>query len=163
APITAGTRRAAGQTTSSTGGSSRSRTRGLTSRRRTAPNCAHASWAAARRTTPASCSRARPRTTTGARAGATTRSSRTCAVPAGRLRAETAVVAAGAYGSPGILLRSGVAGLPVGEGLLDHVGVGFSYEPTERMREEMLAFEASAPLWMGQVTIRARSSVCPED
>jgi choline dehydrogenase len=84
------------------------------------------------------------------------------ATATGELRAETVVVAAGAYGSPGILLRSGVAGLPVGEGLLDHVGVGFSYEPTERMREEMLAFEASAPLWMGQVTIRARSSVCPE-
>jgi choline dehydrogenase len=85
------------------------------------------------------------------------------ATATGELRAETVVVAAGAYGSPGILLRSGVAGLPIGEGLLDHVGVGFSYEPTKRMREEMLAFEASAPLWMGQVTIRARSSVCPED
>jgi choline dehydrogenase len=84
------------------------------------------------------------------------------ATAAGKLRADTVVVAAGAYGSPGILLRSGIAGLPVGEGLLDHVGVGFSYEPTERMREEMLAFEASAPLWMGQVTIRARSSACLE-
>jgi choline dehydrogenase len=80
----------------------------------------------------------------------------------GELRADTVVVAAGAYGSPGILLRSGIVGLPVGEGLLDHVGVGFSYEPTDRMREEMLAFEASAPLWMGQVTIRARSSACAE-
>ena len=85
------------------------------------------------------------------------------ATAAGELRADTVVVAAGAYGSPGILLRSGIAGLPVGEGLLDHVGVGFSYEPTERMRDEMLAFEASAPLWMGQVTIRARSSACPDD
>jgi len=81
---------------------------------------------------------------------------------AGDLRAETVVVAAGAYGSPGILLRSGIDGLPIGEGLLDHVGVGFSYEPTERMRAEMAAFEASEPLWMGQVTVRARTSMCGE-
>jgi choline dehydrogenase len=81
---------------------------------------------------------------------------------AGELRADTVVVAASAYGSAGILLRSGIDGLPIGEGLLDHVGVGFSYEPTERMREEMAAFEASEPLWMGQVTVRARSSACPE-
>lgn len=80
----------------------------------------------------------------------------------GELRAETVVVASGAYGSPGILLRSGVEGLPVGEGLLDHVGVGFAFEPTDRMREELAAFEASRPLWMGQVTVRGRSSACPE-
>jgi len=84
------------------------------------------------------------------------------ATSAGDLRAGTVVVAAGAYGSPGILLRSGIEGLPVGEGLLDHVGVGFSYEPSERMQAEMASFEGSAPLWMGQVTIRARSSLCPE-
>src|SRR5207237_1544783 len=76
----------------------------------------------------------------------------------GELQAETVVLAAGAYGSPGILLRSGIEGVPVGEGLLDHVGVGFSYEPTERMREEMAEFEASKPLWMGQVTVRGRTS-----
>ena len=43
----------------------------------------------------------------------------------------TSSLAAGAYGSPGILLRSGVGpqrGLPVGEGLIDHVGVGFGFE-----------------------------------
>src|SRR5205085_106400 len=81
----------------------------------------------------------------------------------GELRAATVVVAAGAYGSPGILLRSGIEGLPVGEGLLDHVGVGFAYEPTDEMREEMARFEASNPLWMGQVTVRGRSSACSED
>ena len=55
------------------------------------------------------------------------------ATAAGELRARTVVVAAGAYGSPGILLRSGVGperGLPVGEGLCDHVGVGFGFEGT---------------------------------
>jgi choline dehydrogenase len=78
----------------------------------------------------------------------------------GELRADTVVVASGAYGSAGILLRSGIEGLPIGEGLLDHVGVGFGYEPTDLMREEMADFEASHPLWMGQVTVRARSSSC---
>jgi choline dehydrogenase len=81
----------------------------------------------------------------------------------GELRADAVVVSSGAYGSPGILLRSGLNDLPVGEGLLDHVGVGFSYVPTERLRRELLEFEASRPLWMGQVTVRARSSLCPAD
>ena len=57
------------------------------------------------------------------------------ATSAGEIHADTVVVAAGAYGSPGILLRSGIGpelGLPVGEGLLDHVGVGVGWEPTER-------------------------------
>jgi choline dehydrogenase len=85
------------------------------------------------------------------------------ATSAGELRAETVVVAAGAYGSPGILLRSELDGLPIGEALLDHVGVGFAYEPTEEMRARMAEFEASQPLWMGQVTIRARSRSCLED
>ena len=50
----------------------------------------------------------------------------------GELHAEHVVLAAGAYGSPGILLRSDIGparGLPVGEGLIDHVGVGFGFEP----------------------------------
>ncbi|HEX6701651.1 MAG TPA: GMC oxidoreductase [Gaiellaceae bacterium] len=81
----------------------------------------------------------------------------------GELRAGVVVVAAGAYGSPAILLRSGIDDLPVGEGLLDHVGVGFAYEPTEAMRAQMAEFEASQPLWMGQVTVRAHSSLCPDD
>ena len=55
------------------------------------------------------------------------------ATSAGELRAGTVVLAAGAYGSPGILLRSGRLGLPVGEGLIDHVGVGFRFEGTERL------------------------------
>src|SRR3954451_12104844 len=38
------------------------------------------------------------------------------ATSAGELRAQTVVLAAGAYGSPGILLRSEVRGLPVGDG-----------------------------------------------
>jgi choline dehydrogenase-like flavoprotein len=85
---------------------------------------------------------------------------------AGELRADTVVVSAGAYGSPGILLRSGIGaerGLPVGEGLLDHVGVGAAWEPTDRLREETRRFEQEGgPLAMAQVTLRMRSRSCAE-
>jgi choline dehydrogenase len=83
----------------------------------------------------------------------------------GELRAGTVVLAAGAYGSPGILLRSGIApvgGLPVGEGLCDHVGVGFGFEGTQRLQRETADFERSHPLFMAQVTVAIASSVCPE-
>jgi choline dehydrogenase len=87
------------------------------------------------------------------------------ATDGGELRAERVVLAAGAYGSPGILLRSeggALRGLPIGEGLSDHVGVGFAFEPTDRLQREAAAFERERPLYMGQVTIRARSTACPE-
>jgi choline dehydrogenase len=83
----------------------------------------------------------------------------------GAIDAEAVVLAAGAYGSPGILLRSGVGperGLPVGEGLCDHVGVGFAWEPTARLQEETARFEAEHPLFMGQATVQVASSVCPD-
>jgi choline dehydrogenase len=82
---------------------------------------------------------------------------------AGELRAPRIVLAAGAYGSPAILLRSGIGpgrGLPVGEGLVDHVGVGFGYEPTVRLTREAAQHERERPLFMAQVTIAARSSAC---
>jgi choline dehydrogenase len=84
---------------------------------------------------------------------------------AGLLKADTVVLAAGAYGSPGILLRSGIGpenGLPVGEGLIDHVGVGLGWEPSDRLQQEAARFPSRAPALHGQVTIRGRSSVCPE-
>jgi choline dehydrogenase len=98
------------------------------------------------------------------------------AVAGGReLLADTVVVSASAYGSPGILLRSGigpadelarhgieaVAELPVGEGLVDHVGTGAAWEPTARLLEETAAHEAEHGLYMGQVTIATRSRSCP--
>ncbi len=77
----------------------------------------------------------------------------------GTLEAGTIVLAAGAYGTAGILLRSGLgAELPIGENLTDHVGVGFGYEPTERCGEEMARFEAQRPLFMAGVTIRVSGS-----
>jgi choline dehydrogenase len=77
----------------------------------------------------------------------------------GDLHAERVIISAGAYGSPGILLRSDV-GPSVGEGLLDHVGVGLGFEATERLQRETTAFELDHPLSMAQVTVEARSSVC---
>jgi choline dehydrogenase len=83
------------------------------------------------------------------------------------LQADVVVVSASAYGSPGILLRSGigpegaVAELPVGEGLVDHVGTGAAWEPSERLLEETAAHEAEHGLYMGQVTVAARSRSCP--
>jgi choline dehydrogenase len=83
------------------------------------------------------------------------------------LRAATVVVSASAYGSPGILLRSGigpegeVAQLPVGEGLIDHVGTGAAWEPTQGLLDETAAHEAEHGLYMGQVTVAVASRSCP--
>jgi choline dehydrogenase len=87
------------------------------------------------------------------------------ATDGGELRAEHVVLCAGAYGSPGILLRSDpgvLSGLPIGEGLTDHVGVGFAFEATERLQREAAEFERDRPLYMAQVTIQARSAACGE-
>jgi choline dehydrogenase len=91
------------------------------------------------------------------------------------LGADLVVVSAGSYGSPGILLRSGigpadelgrhgielVAELPVGEGLSDHVGTGAAWEPTGRLLRGLAAHQAEHGLYMGQVTNPARSRSCP--
>lgn len=67
-----------------------------------------------------------------------------------RVRAERFVLAAGAFGSPAVLLRSGIGPaqhlrelsipvhheLPVGEGLKDHFGMGILFEPRDRLRRE---------------------------
>jgi choline dehydrogenase len=67
----------------------------------------------------------------------------------GEIQARTIVLAAGAYGSPAILLRSGL-GPPVGENLRDHVGAGIGWEPTDELIEEVGAVP------MAQVSIRLR-------
>ncbi len=91
------------------------------------------------------------------------------------LRAEVVVLSASAYGSPAILLRSGIgpadelsrhgirvlAELPVGQGLADHVGTGAAWAPTERLLRETAAHEAVHGLYMGQVTIAESSRSCP--
>ncbi|HET6642920.1 MAG TPA: GMC family oxidoreductase [Gaiellaceae bacterium] len=76
----------------------------------------------------------------------------------GSLEADLIVLAAGAYGSPGILLRSGIGpglehDLSVGEELTDHVGVGFSWAPTERLVAETRQFETTRPLFGPQQSL----------
>ena len=83
----------------------------------------------------------------------------------GPLHAPLIVLAAGAYGSPPILLRSGIGpglahDLPVGEELIDHVGVGLGWEATEALQQETAAFEAAWPLFMGQVSVALASELC---
>ena len=88
------------------------------------------------------------------------------ATSTGEISAEKIVLTAGAYGSPAILLRSGIGparGLPVGDGLCDHVGVGFGFEPSDALREDVRHFADERPLAMGQVTIAARSRYCPTE
>jgi len=58
----------------------------------------------------------------------------------GVLDAETIVLTAGAYGTPAILLRSGLGNeLPIGDGLIDHVGAGAEWMPTAALLEETAA------------------------
>jgi choline dehydrogenase len=84
----------------------------------------------------------------------------------GEVLGGTVVLAAGAYGSPAVLLRSGIgteSGLPIGENLLDHVGVGATWEPTDELRSAMDDFTRGHDLTLAGVTIKARSSACAED
>src|SRR5512133_163396 len=85
----------------------------------------------------------------------------------GELFADLIVLAAGSYGSPAILLRSGIGpglahDLPVGEGLADHVGVGMAWQPNEALQSDTNEFAQRAPVFMGQVTVSGRSENCPD-
>jgi choline dehydrogenase len=76
----------------------------------------------------------------------------------GDIRADTVVLAASAYGSPGILLRSGIgpdSGLPVGENLVDHVGTGLGWEATDELRADWDAWEREHELAVAGVTIKS--------
>ena len=72
----------------------------------------------------------------------------------GELEADTVVLTASAYGTPAILLRSGITYLPVGENLGDHVGTGIGWAQTEDL--DRVLSEFGGPLAMGQVTIARR-------
>jgi choline dehydrogenase len=78
----------------------------------------------------------------------------------GDLHADEVILAAGAYGTPAILLRSGIgpeSGLPVGENLTDHVGSHLAWEPTDELAQ---AISPDRPIAL--VTVRSRSSACPD-
>jgi len=77
--------------------------------------------------------------------------------------ARRVVVTASSYGTPAILLRSGIDELPVGENLIDHPGTGVGWAPTERLQEETRAYERQYPLFMAQIIVKARSRRCPEN
>jgi choline dehydrogenase len=88
----------------------------------------------------------------------------------GRLTADTVIVAAGAYGSPAVLLRSGIGpqaqlsrlgvgvieDLPVGVGLADHPGVGIEWSPAAAHVPE------EGPVFATSLLVRARSDSCPK-
>lgn len=88
----------------------------------------------------------------------------------GRLVAETVIVAAGAYGSPAVLLRSGIGpyahlsrlgvgvieDLPVGVGLADHPGVGVEWSPAAAHVPKQ------GPVFATSLLVRARSDSCPK-
>jgi choline dehydrogenase-like flavoprotein len=93
------------------------------------------------------------------------------------LEAKTTVVAAGAYFSPAILMRSGIGpvaelrrhgigpelDLPVGERLLDHCGTGLGFGGSTRLIEAMSEHEqAHGPLFEPHCILKAASSVCEE-
>lgn len=93
-----------------------------------------------------------------------------------RVPGRTVVLAAGAYMTPAVLLRSGigpedelaghgippVATLPVGTRLLDHCGTGLVWEPSARLVRETRsrAADTGAPLGPHAV-VKAASSGCP--
>jgi choline dehydrogenase len=93
-----------------------------------------------------------------------------------RIEADVIVLAAGAYFSPAILLRSGIGpedelarhgipavqALPVGERLLDHHGTGIRWERTEeldRLTAEHVA--RTGPVFMPHAFVKAASRACP--
>jgi choline dehydrogenase len=77
------------------------------------------------------------------------------ATSAGEIQADMVVIAASAYGSPAILLRSGITDLPVGENLSDHVGTGMGWEPTDALRADWDRWTADHALAFAGVTVRA--------
>jgi choline dehydrogenase len=93
-----------------------------------------------------------------------------------RIDADTVVLAAGAYFTPTILLRSGVgpegqlsvhgipvaAALPVGERLFDHVGSGAAWELSDEAQAATAAHDAEAPMFEPHAVLKAASSSCPD-
>ena len=93
------------------------------------------------------------------------------------VEARIVVLAAGAYQTAAVLLRSGVGPedelrrhgiepltiLPVGATLLDHCGAGFAWEPSPRLLEETRAHVAEhGEVFEPHMILKAASSGCPE-
>lgn len=92
-----------------------------------------------------------------------------------RFDADLVVLAAGAYLTPTILIRSGigpeaelrrlglavVTPLPVGEQLLDHCGSGVAWAPAERLAAATAAHDSVHGLFEPHLVLKAASSSCP--
>jgi choline dehydrogenase len=91
-----------------------------------------------------------------------------------RIEAELVVLAAGAYLTPTILVRSGIGSepdlrrlavsavsvLPVGEQLLDHHGTGMGWQLSERLRADTAAHDRGGPMFQPHALLKAASSWC---
>ncbi len=89
----------------------------------------------------------------------------------GHIGADLVILAAGGYGSPSVLLRSGVGphlaleplgltgveDLPVGQGLADHPGAGMEWTVAPEHVPD------PGPVYSVSLLARARSELCPED
>jgi choline dehydrogenase len=85
------------------------------------------------------------------------------------------LLAAGAYFSPAILLRSGVgpaselerlgipvaADLPIGERLLDHCGATVAWAPSATLRDDTAARDRAGELVPANALLKAASTSCP--
>ena len=95
-----------------------------------------------------------------------------------RIEADTVVLAAGAYFTPAILLRSGIGpeaelgrhaigvveALPVGEPLLDHHGTGIRWGRTDALDRETADHVArTGPLFLPHAFVKAASTACAGD
>jgi choline dehydrogenase len=93
-----------------------------------------------------------------------------------RVDAGTVILAAGAYFTPAILMRSGIGpeaelrpqgidvvdDLPVGERLLDHCGMGTAWAPSTELDAETDAHERAHGLFEPHTVAKVASSRCPE-
>jgi choline dehydrogenase len=93
------------------------------------------------------------------------------------IEADVFVLTAGAYGSPAVLLRSGVgpgrelrrlsietaSSLPgVGAHLVDHPGVGLQFALADEIQDATVRFERERPLFKDQCILRAASRRWPD-
>jgi len=96
---------------------------------------------------------------------------------AARIQAQRVVLCAGAYGSPAVLLRSGIGpaeqlralGIApthplagVGQGLQDHPSVGATFQGTPAFMDDMRRWDAQKWLSDEQALAKTRSRVCRE-
>jgi choline dehydrogenase len=103
-----------------------------------------------------------------------TRASGVVTAEGGLVEAETVILAAGAYFSPAILMRSGIGpetelarlgiplrlALPVGERLLDHHGSDVGWEPSPRLQSETADHARAAGLFGPHTVLKAASGRC---